>query len=145
MSTLKRTTLALILVALAACSPAAGSDFTSNRQKWNDKHVTHYRFTLAVICFCAFSDQMPLTIEVQDGKVVSMVNSQGQPVTNPEMLDTYTSIDKLFEILDKALNGGADKVTVTYNSQYGYPESISIDYVAEAVDDEMAFEVSNFQ
>lgn len=89
---------------------------------------------------------MPLSVEVRDGQVVAMVDQQGQPVT--EFQDSflpYASIDKLFDTLEKAQNGGADKVTVEYDSQRGYPSSIYIDYIEQAADDEMSFTVSGLE
>src|SRR5690349_9301931 len=95
MSTLKRFTVILFaIVVLTACSvaptatptaaptptPAPTTFLAANREKWESQHITHYRFELHVSCFCAFRDQMPLTIEVKDGKVVSMADSKGQPV-----------------------------------------------------------------
>jgi len=146
MSTLKRLTLILILTALTACSATPSSTLAGNRQKWESQNITHYRFNLAISCFCAFSDKMPLTIEIQDGQVVSMVDNQGQPVTDfKETFDQYNSIEKLFATLDSAENGGADKVTVTYNAEFGYPESVYIDYIEMAADDEIGFTVSEFE
>ena len=151
MSTLKRLTLILILTVLTACSATPTSALAGNRQKWEAKNITHYRFNLAIGCFCAFSDKMPLSIEIQDGQVVSMVDNQGQPVTEfKETFDQYNSIEKLFATLDAAENaatenGGADKVTVTYNAEFGYPESVYIDYIEMATDDEIGFTVSEFE
>lgn len=167
MSTLKRFTVILFaIVVLTACSvaptatptaaptptntigasatPAPTTFLAANREKWESQHITHYRFELHVSCFCAFRDQMPLTIEVKDGKVVSMIDSKGQPVTQfGELFDTYNTIDKLFAKLDAALNGEADSTTVEYDSAKGFPTSIYIDYIQEAADDEIGFTVSN--
>jgi hypothetical protein len=152
MSTLKRLTIFVFLIVLTACSaapmatPTPLSPLVENRQKWESQNINHYRFTLSIICFCAFSDKMPLTIEVKDGQVVSMVDNQGQPVTDfKDTFDQYSSIEKLFELLDLAMNGGADKVTVTYHATYGYPEAVDIDYVEEAIDDEISFTISNLE
>ncbi len=74
-----------------------------------------------------------------------MVDPAGQPV--PQFTDTfdkYNTIEKLFNTLDSALNGGADKTTVEYNAENGYPESINIDYIEKAIDDEISFTVSDF-
>lgn len=174
MSTLKRFTIILFaIVVLTACSVAPQTpptmtptatpvptdpiddlptpvptavlaDVATNREKWESQHITHYRFELHVSCFCAFRDQMPLTIEVKDGKVVSMIDSKGQPVTQfGDLFDTYNTIEKLFAKLDAALNGEADSTTVEYDSAKGYPTSIYIDYIQQAADDEIGFTVSN--
>ena len=146
MSTLKRSAIILALIVLTACSTSPASLLAANRRKWESQHITHYRFHLSIICFCGFSDRMPLTIEVKDGQLISILDRQGQSMT--EFLATfekYSTIEKLFNVLDSALNGGADKVTVDYNIDYGYPQSINIDYIKDAIDDEMAFEISEFE
>lgn len=136
----------LLVFLLAACSPVSTAELAQNRQKWEAQHITHYRFDLSVGCFCPFGDKMPLTVEVRDGVVVSMVDNHGQPVTEfNDTFNTYNSIEKLFALLEALAKGGADKVTVTYNAQYGYPQSISIDYVQNAVDDELGLTVGNFE
>ena len=54
-------------------------------------------------------------------------------------------IDKIFEELTKDINGEADEVTVTYNANYGFPEQVNIDFIKEAVDDEISLTISNFE
>lgn len=141
MSTLKRFTLILAIIVLTACAVTPKTPLVENREKWDSQHISHYSFNLAVGCFCAFRNQMPLAIEVKDGKVISMVDSAGQPVPQfADIFDTYNTIEKLFGKLSEK----ADKITVEYNKQYGYPESIYIDYIEKATDDEISFTVSNF-
>jgi Family of unknown function (DUF6174) len=151
MPTLKRLTIFVLLIALTACSAAlvptpAGSPLAENRQKWEAQHITHYRFSLSVGCFCAFRDKMPLTIEVQDGQVVSMVDKDSQAVTDfKDTFAQYDSIENLFNALDSAQNGGAEKVTAEYNPDHGYPQSIFIDGSTQVADDEMNLSVSSFE
>ena len=141
MTTLHRFTLILSIIVLAACSVAPKTPLEANREKWTAQGITHYSFNLAVGCFCVFRNQMPLAIEVKDGKVISILDNAGQPVPQfAETFDSYNTIEKLFS----KLNDKADKITVEYNKQYGYPESIYIDYIEKAVDDEISFTVSNF-
>ncbi len=146
MSTLKRFSLIFTLIALTACSVTPSSTLAANRQKWESQHIGHYRFQLAIGCFCAFRSQMPLTVEIKDGQVVSMLDSQGQAVSEfADTFEKYNTVEKLFDTLNSALNGGADKVTVEYNADYGYPQSIDIDYIELAMDDEMGFTISEFE
>jgi len=154
MSTLKRSTIIFVLFVLTACSgtPTAtptpaptASPLTENRQKWEAQNVSHYRYQISLICFCAFSDKMPLTIEVKDGQTVSILDNQGQQVTESlELFERYDSIEDIFSTVEAALNGEADQVKAEYNPEYGYPQSVDIDYVEEAIDDELTFVVDEF-
>ena len=54
------------------------------------------------------------------------------------------TIDRLFATLAKA-QADADEVKVTYDPTYGFPQSIAIDNVKDATDDEISYEVTNFE
>ena len=54
------------------------------------------------------------------------------------------TIDDLFEQL-KSAQAEAEEVSVVYDTTYGYPSSIAIDHIKEAVDDEMYITVESFE
>jgi len=138
-------TLAFVLVACAA----GGSELSRNREKWQDANITHYRFSINISCFCAFRDQMPLTVEVRDGQIVHMATVDGTLVLdtdqNYEFYAPHATIDLLFAELDAAVNDGADSITVTYDATYGFPTEIAIDYSQEIADEEMYYSISGFE
>ena len=147
---MKKFLLLIMAVILAACSAAAGgSEYSQNREKWQDANITHYRMKLNISCFCAFRNQMPLTVEVRDGQIISMETVDGSLVldTDPnyEFFAPHATIDLLFAELDAALNNGADSVTVTYDATYGFPTEIAIDYSQEIADEEMYFSITDFE
>ncbi len=144
---MKKILFLVLAVLLAACSTT--SEYDQNIKKWQDADVAHYQFDLFIGCFCPFRDMMPLTIEVKDGEVVSITTQDGTAVAESDPSYTYfvevATLDRLFEKLASSLNGGADEVLVTYDTQYGFPTSISIDQIKEAIDDEIAYQVENFE
>ena len=111
---MKKTILITLVFILAACS-AGGSEFSRNQRKWTDANIQHYRFDLNISCFCAFRDQMPLKVEVQNGKVVAMTAQDGSAIAatdaNYAYVSTYATIENLFAELKKDLGGEADEVT----------------------------------
>jgi hypothetical protein len=138
----------LTVLALAACSfQPGGSEFERARTRWQEHAPVHYRYQLQVGCFCPFADRMPLTIEVRDGQTVSILAADGSPVSADEMsmFERYATIDKLFDLTGAALDGDADKVEVTYDEKYGFPVQVNIDYIEQAVDDELGLQVSAFE
>ena len=147
---MKKLLLITLAVILAACSAApGGSEFSNNQQKWQDANINHYRMQLNISCFCAFRDQMPLTVEVLDEQIVYMAATDGTMVldTDPnyEFFAPHATISLLFAELDAALNGGADSVTVTYDPTYGFPTEIGIDFSQETADEEMYYSISGFE
>lgn len=139
--------MAIVLAACSAVATEAPSEFDSARQKWQQADVSHYRFNLNLSCFCAFAQDMPLVIEVQDGEVVSMEYQSGNEIdaTSLEFFQRYATIERIFEELEKALGGGADAVTVTYDESYGFPIQADIDFVELAIDDELYLTISGFE
>ena len=145
---MKKLLLLSLVFILAACS-AGGSELSRNLEKWQDTNITHYRFSINISCFCAFRDQMPLTVEVRDGQIVHMATVDGTLVLdtdqNYEFYAPHATIDLLFAELDAAVNDGADSITVTYDATYGFPTEIAIDYSQEIADEEMYYSISGFE
>ncbi len=144
---MRKLTLLFVALVLSACSLAGKSEIQQNQQKWQDSGISHYRYNVFVGCFCVFNEDMPLVIEVQDGKVVSMEYQSGKEIeaSNRALFDKYATMDRIFSELEADLNGKADEVTVTYDPTYGFPTKVNIDFIKNAVDDEVALTVSNFE
>ena len=146
---MKKLILLTLIVILTACSAGAPTDFEKNRQTWQDSGITHYRFSLNIGCFCAFRNQMPITVEVQNGEIISMTSPDGTLITatdpSYETFSKYATIDRIFSELEAGLAGDAEEVTVTYDSARGFPSDIYFDYIKAAADDELSLTVSNFE
>ena len=145
---MKKIILLLLALTLAACS-AGGTELSRNQSKWRNANITHYRFQLSLGCFCLFRSQMPMTVEVKDGKVVSTVDVNGEafPLDDPmsEFVLKYTTIDRIFSELDSDSVREADKLTVSYDPTYGFPAEVAIDYIELAADDELYLTISAFE
>jgi hypothetical protein len=137
--------LAIVLTACSAMQPK--SDLERAREKWQDANISHYRFSVHVGCFCVFTENMPLVIEVNNGEVVSMEYHNGNEIDpgSLELFQRYATVDKLFEEIEKDQNGEADKVTVEYDATYGFPTKVEIDFVEQAIDDEVYLSISGFE
>lgn len=137
----------MFAVLLSACSAAvsAESPYEQNLSLWQKQDISHYRYQLSILCFCPFAGQMPLTIEVSDGQAISITTADGsEPGPNSLSYEQVDTIDKLFATLAKA-QAEADDVKVTYDPTHGFPTSIAIDNIKDATDDEISYEVTNFE
>jgi hypothetical protein len=145
---MKKLILFVLIFVIAACTTGAPSEFERNAAKWEDAGVTHYSYSLFIGCFCPFAQDMPLIIEVKDGEMVSITRFDGTSIetTDPayETYVSYATIDRIFLKLETALSGEAEDVVVAYDSVYGFPANIAIDYIKEAIDDELSLQISNF-
>jgi hypothetical protein len=138
--------LTLFTMLLSACLPPANPELGRNREKWRAASISHYRFSLFVGCFCPFTQRMPLTIEVREGRVVSMTYSDGAAVPDADrpMYAQYETIDALFSFVRDAISR-ADEIHIAYDPDHGFPSSVQIDFIKNAMDDELALNVQSFE
>jgi len=146
---MKKLIVVLTAFILAACSLGTKSELSQNQEKWQNANITHYRFQLGVGCFCPVSGIMPVTVEVRNGEVVSMVDVNGNeyPGSDPfgDFVLKYATIDRIFSELDSKDVREADKLTVAYDSAYGFPAEVTIDFIELAIDDELYLSVAGFE
>ena len=138
----------ILAVVLAGCSAvaSASSELEQNRALWEQQDSQNYSFELFILCFCPYGGQMPLSIVVSDGEVVSLATADGSdPGPSLEYFSQADTIEELFDIIETAQSGAADEVKVQYDPDYGYPVSIDIDYIEEAIDDEISYQVANLE
>jgi hypothetical protein len=80
--------------------------------------------------------------------VTSITDARGVPVSPDDagsgFFLKYTTISRIYAELTSSWFSTADKLSVTYDSTYPVPATISADFIAMAVDDELYVGVSGF-
>jgi hypothetical protein len=114
-----------------------------NRSLWDKANISNYRYTFSNGCFCIGEARGPVVIEVRNGQTTS-ITLDGKPA-NPQYFEKYKTIPKLFNVIQDAINRKAYSLNVQYNSQFGYPTQISIDYNSQIADEEIYLTIENFQ
>jgi hypothetical protein len=115
-----------------------------NRQKWNDTGFALYDFQLQRSAFSPPEFLRPIITSVDgDGNASSRFADDGQP-TPADYPFANTSIDSVFDLIQDAIENGAHDVNVTYDEQFGYPVSVSIDYNEQIADEELFLNISQF-
>lgn len=139
-----RSLLAAAALALAGChdTTGLGADYDHARDRWLATRPASYEFRLTVSCFCPLPPQ-PVTMAVQGDARVSLVDATGAAVST-SIASLYPTVDGLFAIIAAAHARNAATLDVSYDGARGYPTSVAIDYVANAVDDEIGYRVSSF-
>jgi hypothetical protein len=108
---------------------------------WTSHHVASYRLVIQRLCFCLTID--PVRVTVTNGQVVSrLFTTTGQPVP-ANLAEFYPDIPGLFEWVRRA-SAEAATVTVTFDEDFGFPTSAVVDWIKNAVDDEVTVRTSEF-
>ena len=145
-TTLRSLLLGLSLATAAGCSnPLSPTEAALDdaRAKWQGMGIDSYRITVREICFCPIELGGPFVVTVVRGQVTSVVYAgEGPPIAPHERIPL--TVVELFETVDDALRE-ADDVEAEYDPTYGFPASIRIDRIQNAIDDEVYYEATDFQ
>lgn len=124
-------------------------------ETWKAEKSTDYEFKFRKGCFCPTAE--PAIIEVRADTVFQVlsidtreilyvqIDEQTQVPAMEFFPDYYITISELFDVIKNARNQKADRIMAEFNQEIGYPLSISIDYLKNAVDDEVGYTISNYK
>lgn len=134
----------LWLGALAGCIPrdnALRGQLRDEKSKWLALAIHNYSYDYERQCFCG--DAGTYRITVRNDAITTVVNKgTGQSVAT-SATDFWYTIPELYDYLIEATRR-ADDIFVHFDLAAHLPETVSIDFIKNAIDDELALVVSNF-
>ena len=143
--------LSLTLVFFSFLAGCNNSDNDSSEQqalndalnKWSAADTGNYTFNYQLLCFCPQEFTDPIMVNIVNDSVLSAISrTTNLPVTD-QVRDTINSVEDMFSILQQAIDTRANTITVNYNDELGYPESIYIDYDERIADEELTLTSDN--
>ncbi len=134
----RRLVIASVLlgaIAIAACSNAAArqGDLDRSKAMWESRGQSNYTITYERRCFCGFAGSF--VARVDNGAVTSVEPATG--IGGTEEMPIALTVERLFEVVQEAIDRGADRIEVEYDTEYGYPRRIFVDGDRGAEDDEL--------
>jgi hypothetical protein len=131
-----------LLGVMSGCSTIR-SELEQNQQLWRSHNLQHYRYIFQKRCFCPPPANLPVQIVVEQERIIAVTEVRDrQPVANAQA-EVYKTVDELFEIIATAQRDRQGELTVKYHPDLGYPTQIDIDRIQAAVDDEVAYFISD--
>jgi Family of unknown function (DUF6174) len=111
------------------------------RARWALLEISDYEIVIERVCFCPEVD--PVRVRVVDNQVVGRTYlTSGAPVP-ADRGQFYPDVAGLFDLLEDANRRGAS-INASFDQQYGFPTSAAIDYIKNAIDDEVSIRVADF-
>ena len=115
------------------------ADLNANQLKFND--LQDYTYTISRNCFCPEEFRGPFVVTVRDGKFSSATyEGTTQPVDH-----SIPTIAELFDLINDACTTPTAGLSVVYNDEMGYPESLYIDQNECIADEETSYMVSGLE
>ena len=108
---------------------------------WQRLGVDDYRYRLTVGCFCLGVDG---PVEVSGGEVTRVEGKRYDGESLTGFPDGDPTVDEVFRQLSRALRH-ADQVEVTYDPRTGVPKTIEVDWMTNAIDDEISYRVTDLE
>ena len=121
------------------------TELQSNRERWAARSITNYRFVLHAGCCGPVRVSSPVSIEVRDGSAVSIATVKRVRSSYLEGYERFDTIEKLFGVIEGAINRKAEFVSVSYEPTLGHPLSIVVDESRSAIDDDVTFRVERVE
>jgi hypothetical protein len=150
-----RTTFACLIASIvtagAACTAAPTAPplppevqaLTTARTHFATPPRPTYSFTWKQSCFCGPDSLRPMRVSVANGTIASAVFVDTQlPVSDAIRADLKT-IDGVFVMIQHAIDQDYDEVTVAYDSQVGYPRTMTLIQASGAPDSGMSLTLSD--
>ena len=107
--------------------------FERAKRKWQRREPAAYSYAVDRDCYCSAEYRETYVVTVFDGATgFALKQDTGRRPPDP------LSIGGIFELLDTALHD-ADTVSVTYDTDFGFPDNLRIDWRSGTADDEQAF------
>ena len=117
-------------------------DLEEAQRRWARQGPPSYTYVFARSCFCGSETTRPVRVTVVNRVVVArQYVDNGNPV--PDQWTSYfPAMEGVFQIVYDAIHRDADEVSATYDGRLGYPLVVEIDYVRNAIDDELNLSVT---
>lgn len=142
---LRRWWTCVLLLATLSSTAQAGTPldaFTAARRQWDASGIHDYTFTLVQHCFCP--GLQPARITVKDDAVLSARNLRDGTDVAPNELSRLPGIAAIFQKISDGYARPAEEIRLRLNKEYGYPETVFIDYYKMMADDELVYEIRDF-
>ena len=147
------TLVGLLLTSVLACTNAeplarAQVELDSNRTLWEQTRSNDYTYEYKAICFHCSRQTVKVTVTTGDIESVVYAESgfygeSGEPRVRLDGGPSYPTIDSLFDAVQHAITREPDQLTVSYDSEFGYPTNVTIDY-SNSTDDEYTLKANAY-
>jgi hypothetical protein len=141
---LRSVSLAACLLACSDQSPEVSGlrvEIEANRSRWLGQRPSSYTYEIQRLCFCTLESSGPVRVVVANGQATARTYTEGGAVVPSDLAWLFPVADGLFDILLDALDQDAHEIRVTWDDDTGLPVDFWIDYIENAVDEEVGYRI----
>lgn len=113
-------------------------NFLFQKQKWENTGIQDYTMDFSILCYCIYRE--PFSVTVENNQVAAFTGNEDYCD-----IDCVMTIDQLFLEIEQLLARVPDHFEITYDPVYGFPNQSFFDLQREVADEEIGYEIRNFQ
>lgn len=95
-------------------------------------------------CFCAYGGDYCKVYVKKNRLTDVIVMSNGERVPK-EFQGAFRTVDELFTFVHSINRDSAASSEVEYDSRFGYPKHVAVDYSSHVIDEEIAYNIRSIQ
>lgn len=121
------------------------SEFKMAKAKWDKLQFDDYTIQENLQCFCGGLLEWTTKVSNSEKDTIYFDESklyEGQ--TYKSVFDNAKTVEEAFDFIENFDTKKVAVFEVEYDEQFGFPKSIYIDNIKNAIDDEIAYVYSNF-
>jgi len=138
--------LGMVLL-VGACSDPTGPEearLTAAQRRWEAARPSSNSYSMQqrVVCFC-ITGATPFQVTVTAGTITRAVNlTTGEPMS-VALLTIFRTVNQLFTQAREGLTRDGVVKSMAFDATLGYPTTLSLDPIRDAIDDEVTYVTSN--
>ena len=140
----------LIVLTLTGCEidgvfgTSPGDELGDARERWDNHLVETYEIDFhRSSCECPPESTTPVRIRVNTNVIESGVQLPDSVTLPSEQLDLYLTVEQLFDRIEEVIEGDPYSLVAEYDTEFGFPLSVSWDQDSVVADDEVQFTMGN--
>ena len=103
------------------------------KAKWGSNTEQYYTVQSQRICECLPELSALMDVSVLDNSVLTAIDAASGEIISKDVQKEVVTVENMFSLIESAINDNTS-IEVTYNEEYGYPETTKIDVEQLAVD-----------
>jgi hypothetical protein len=115
--------------------------YNEARDRWRARSPTRYQFTVEVHCYCGVG-RRKMSFMVVEGRATAVVQLSA---AETRFYTHYDTIDKLLAIVRNAVAIRPFSMAASFDPEFGFPSSVSVNPNGKIFDEELRFSVTAFK
>ena len=135
-----------LLISCSSDDDSFSNELNANRSLWASKNISDYKWNEFLGCFCGgVLDRQIIVVNSVKDSVVFDESQLFEGYTREDVFNDARTVEEAFDFIAYIQTQDVASLSVEYDAIYGFPKNINIDYIKDAIDDEISYVYTDFE